>query len=94
MNFDYVIVGSGLFRAAFRDEIYDNHRKVITREYSLKWRPSLEPYYTVNDAQNNNRYLSYKSLADQEEKVIFGGRLAEYKYSDMAPEKVITLFKS
>ena len=82
--------------AIFGDEVYDNPRTVITREYSLEWKPDMEPYYPVNDQLNNDRYLSYKHLADQERKVIFGGRLAEYKYYDMAPiiEKVMTLFKS
>ena len=82
--------------ANFGDEVYDNPRTVITREYSWEWKPDMEPYYPVNDQLNNDRYLSYKHLADQERKVIFGGRLAEYKYYDMAPiiEKVMTLFKS
>lgn len=55
----------------------------------------MEPYYPVNDAENEARYKQYKALADQEENVIFGGRLAEYKYYDMAPviEKVIEYFK-
>ena len=45
----------------------------------------MEPYYPVNDARNNALYARYKELADKEENVIFGGRLAEYKYYDMAP---------
>ena len=45
----------------------------------------MEPYYPVNDSKNNELYLKYKALADKEENVIFGGRLAEYKYYDMAP---------
>ena len=55
----------------------------------------MEPYYPVNDNQNSELYAQYKALADKEENVIFGGRLAEYKYYDMAPiiEKVLTYNK-
>lgn len=60
---------------------------VISREYSKEWEEGDEPYYPVNDDKNNNLYLAYKELADKEEKVIFGGRLGEYKYYDM--DKVI-----
>lgn len=56
---------------------------VISREYSKEWRPGDEPYYPVNDKQNSDLYARYKELADGQEKVIFGGRLAEYKYYDM-----------
>jgi UDP-galactopyranose mutase len=54
----------------------------------------MEPYYPVNDAKNNALYQQYKALADNEKNVIFGGRLAEYKYYDMAPiiEKVFNLW--
>ena len=53
----------------------------------------LEPFYPINDEKNNQLYLQYKALADQEENVIFGGRLAEYRYYDMAPmiEKVLKM---
>ena len=53
----------------------------------------MEPYYPVNDEKNNTLYAKYKELADREENVIFGGRLAEYKYFDMAPiiERVLKL---
>ena len=56
----------------------------------------MEPYYPVNDAKNNDLYLKYNALADKEENVIFGGRLAEYKYYDMAPviEEVMKLKNS
>lgn len=82
--------------SSFEDAVYDNPRTVITREFSAEWKPGEEPYYPVNDAANNARYREYKALADKEDHVIFGGRLAEYKYYDMAPiiEKVMTLFKS
>ena len=69
----------------FGDAVYANPKTIITREYSIEWKPGMEPYYPVNDAENNTRYQRYKALANQEENVIFGGRLAEYKYYDMAP---------
>ena len=69
---------------SFGDDVYDNHKTVITREYSKEWAPGIEPYYPVNDAENNDLYAKYHALAEQEEDVIFGGRLAEYKYYDMA----------
>ena len=55
----------------------------------------MEPYYPVNNERNNSLYSKYKALADKEKDVIFGGRLAEYKYYDMAPivEKVINLWR-
>ncbi len=58
-------------------------KTVISREYSSEWKPGDEPYYPVNDEKNTLLYKKYKELADQEEKVIFGGRLGEYKYYDM-----------
>lgn len=69
----------------FGAEVFDNHHTVISREYSMEWKPGMEPFYTVNDEKNTRIYQQYKALADQEEGVIFGGRLAEYKYYDMAP---------
>lgn len=69
----------------FGQAVYDCPKTVVSREYSTEWKPGMEPYYPVNDAKNNELYLKYKSLADEEENVIFGGRLAEYKYFDMAP---------
>lgn len=56
---------------------------VISKEYSKEWQPGDEPYYPVNDTRNMELYARYKALADMQEKVIFGGRLAEYKYYDM-----------
>ena len=56
---------------------------VISREYSTEWKPGDEPYYPVNDEKNSRLYRGYRKLADAEEKVIFGGRLGEYKYYDM-----------
>ena len=58
---------------------------IITREFSTEWKPGSEPFYPVNDARNNALYAQYKALADSEPDIIFGGRLAEYKYYDMAP---------
>ena len=63
-------------------------KTVISREYSSEWKPGDEPYYPVNDEKNSNLYREYKKLADAEKKVIFGGRLGEYKYYDM--DQVIT----
>ena len=60
---------------------------VISREYSAEWKPGMEPYYPVNDAENGALYAKYKELADAEGNVIFGGRLGQYKYYDM--DKVI-----
>ena len=58
-------------------------KTVISREYSSEWKPGDEPYYPVNDEKNSKLYAAYKKLADTEQKVIFGGRLGEYKYYDM-----------
>lgn len=61
----------------------DLPKTVISREYSSEWQPGDEPYYPVNDEKNSALYAKYKKLADSESKVIFGGRLGEYKYYDM-----------
>ena len=67
-----------------KDEDGDDLPKtVISREYSSEWKPGDEPYYPVNDAKNGKLYEEYKKLAEKEAKVIFGGRLGEYKYYDM-----------
>lgn len=58
-------------------------KTVISREYSSEWKPGDEPYYPVNDEKNSALYQKYKALADVEKNVVFGGRLAEYKYYDM-----------
>ena len=75
----------------FGDDVYKCLKTVISREYSSEWHEGIEPFYTVNDNRNNSLFLKYKSLADQEKSVTFGGRLAEYKYYDIAPiiEKVM-----
>ena len=78
----------------FGTEVYETPKTVISKEYSTEWKDGMEPYYPVNDKQNSELYAQYKALADKEENVIFGGRLAEYKYYDMAPiiEKVMERF--
>ena len=58
---------------------------IISKEYSTEWKEGMEPYYPVNDEKNNLLYRKYKELANNETNIIFGGRLAEYKYYDMAP---------
>lgn len=69
----------------FGEDVYAEPVTVISREYSVEWKEGMEPYYPVNDRRNSGVYARYKALADREENVIFGGRLAEYKYYDMAP---------
>lgn len=61
----------------------DLPKTIISREYSSEWKPGDEPYYPVNDERNGELYKKYRALADKEDKVIFGGRLGEYKYYDM-----------
>ena len=77
----------------FGVEVENCPKTVISKEFSTEWKDGMEPYYPVNDEKNTSLYLKYKELADQEENVIFGGRLAEYKYYDMAPiiEQVLQL---
>ena len=69
----------------FGEEVDKVSQTVISREFSSEWKEGMEPYYPINDEENNALYQKYKSLADQNPKYIFGGRLAEYKYYDMAP---------
>lgn len=78
----------------FGTDVDKNPKTVISREYSTEWAPGMESYYPVNDSRNSELYARYKALADKEENVIFGGRLAEYKYYDMAPivDKVLSMF--
>ena len=65
----------------------DLPKTVISREFSSEWKPGDEPYYPVNDEKNENLYKRYRTLADREDRVLFGGRLGEYRYYDM--DKVI-----
>lgn len=78
----------------FGQQVYNAPKTVISKEYSTEWKDGMEPYYPVNDAKNTALYKSYKKLAEKETNVIFGGRLAEYQYYDMAPivDKVLRLF--
>ena len=69
----------------FGEEIYKLPRTVVTKEYSTEWSEGMEPYYPVNNEKNNILYQKYRELANQEKNVLFGGRLAEYRYYDMAP---------
>ena len=80
---------------SFGEEVYQNPKTVVSKEYSTEWQSGMEPYYPVNDERNSLLYQQYKQLADQESHVIFGGRLAEYKYYDMAPivERVMQMFE-
>ena len=68
---------------------------MITREYPADWEEGMEPYYPVNDERNQDLYSRYAKLAEKEERVIFGGRLAEYKYYniDAMTEKALELTK-
>ena len=79
----------------FGQEVYETNKTVISKEYSTEWKPGMEPYYPVNDERNTKLYQEYKKLADKETNVIFGGRLAEYKYYDMAPiiDQVMKMFE-
>ena len=80
---------------SFGQAVYDNPKTVISEEYSTEYKPGMEPYYPVNDAENNALADKYRAIAAEEKDVIFGGRLAEYKYYDMAPiiEKVMNMFE-
>lgn len=81
---------------SFGDAVYANPRTVISREYSTEYAPGMEPYYPVNDNRNNALAQAYRDLAAKESDVIFGGRLAEYRYYDMAPiiAQVLDLWKN
>ncbi len=70
---------------SFGQAVYDNPKTVISEEYSTEFKPGMEPYYPVNDDRNNSLADQYRALAAAEPNVLFGGRLAEYKYYDMAP---------
>jgi UDP-galactopyranose mutase len=80
----------------FGAEVYDNPHTVISREYSTEWQEGMEPYYPINNARNTALYEQYRGRAEAERNVIFGGRLAEYKYYDMAPiiERVMALWEA
>ena len=69
----------------FGQELYDCPKTVISEEYSTEYKEGMEPYYPVNDERNNALAEQYRKLSENEEGVIFGGRLGQYKYFDMAP---------
>ena len=77
----------------FGQEVYDCPITVISEEYSTEYKDGMEPYYPVNDQRNNNLAKQYRELALAEKDIIFGGRLAQYRYYDMAPiiEQVMSL---
>lgn len=80
----------------FGKEISKCPHTVISKEYSTEWQPSIEPYYPINNERNNRLLEEYKMLAKQRPDVIFGGRLAEYRYYDMAPtiEQAMSTFRA
>lgn len=69
----------------FGQEVYNINKTVISKEYSTEWKPGMEPYYPINDTNNNELADKYRKIAAMEKNIIFGGRLADYKYYDMAP---------
>ena len=77
----------------FGAEVYSVPKTVVSEEYSTEYKDGMEPYYPVNDERNNKLAEEYRKLAEQEKNVIFGGRLARYKYYDMAPiiEQVLNM---
>lgn len=80
----------------FGTEVYQCPKTIISKEYSIEWQEGMEPYYPINDEDNTKLYEKYKELAKKNKNIIFGGRLAEYKYYDMAPviEKALNLNNS
>ena len=78
----------------FGQDVYDCPKTVVSEEYSTEYKDGMEPYYPVNDERNNLLAEQYRQLAEKEADVIFGGRLAQYKYYDMAPviEQALSLF--
>lgn len=79
----------------FGQAVYDCEKTVVSEEYSTEYKPGMEQFYPVNDERNNTLAEQYRALAAEEKNVLFGGRLAEYKYYDMAPviEKVLAMWK-
>lgn len=69
----------------FGQDVYDCPKTVVSEEYSTEYKEGMEPYYPVNDERNNALAEEYRQLAEKEDNVIFGGRLGQYKYYDMAP---------
>lgn len=77
----------------FGQQVYNNPKTVVSEEYSTEYKDGMEPYYPVNDDRNNKLAAEYAVLAAKEENIIFGGRLGQYKYFDMAPviEQVLNM---
>lgn len=77
----------------FGTEVYQCPKTIISKECSIEWQEGMEPYYPINDEDNTKLYEKYKELAQKNKNIIFGGRLAEYKYYDMAPiiEKALNI---
>ena len=77
-------------------EFCNQPKTIISREFPQKWKPNKERYYPINNKENNDLYEKYKALASQNRKILFGGRLAEYKYYDMDDviEKAMALFRT
>lgn len=69
----------------FGQQVYDCPKTVISKEYSIEYKDGMEPYYPVNDNRNNQLAEAYRKLAEDEQDIIFGGRLGQYRYYDMAP---------
>ncbi len=80
---------------SFGKDVYKNSKTIISKEFSTEWVEGMEPYYPINDERNNALAEQYRALAAKESNVLFGGRLAEYRYYDMAPiiERVMKLFE-
>lgn len=78
---------------SFGADVYKNPQTVISREYSMEWQQGMEPYYPINDNFNNSLAQKYRDMCSAHDNVIFGGRLAEYRYYDMAPimERVLNI---
>jgi len=79
----------------FGPKVYNCSKTVVSEGYSTEYKEGMEPYYPVNNERNNNLADLYRQLSAKEPNVLFGGRLAEYKYYDMAPiiEKVLAIWK-
>lgn len=77
----------------FGQDVYENPKTIVSEEYSTEYKDGMEPYYPVNDERNNTLAEEYRLLAENKKDVIFGGRLAQYRYYDMAPiiEQVLNL---
>ncbi|VXC58009.1 MULTISPECIES: UDP-galactopyranose mutase [Chryseobacterium] len=80
----------------FGEEVENCPKTFISKEFSSEWKEGMEPYYPINDDENNALYQKYKELSEKETQYLFGGRLAEYKYYDMAPivELVLSRYKN